>query len=484
MFLLKKKKNTNVLYHEFIELLPPKSESTEQKKKIKRIERSLIERLIIDIRAILSTLLSLPILVILVLFAIYHTTKSQILDLLYFRTKRPQDVFENIIPDEVITKDETYYAKKWGYESERHEVITEDGYIIIMYRIYKKGSNPRVGKKPVLIGHGLFQCSGAFVLNEEKSLTFTLADEGYDVWVGNNRAIAGYDHISLSHQDPEYWNWGLKELGIFDFTAMIDHVRKCSGYSKVAYIGHSQGNAQAFIGLSLCPEIADKLSCFVALAPAIFSGNLVDSYPLCLLIKLNDWLYSLLFGTASFLPIMTVIQAIMHPKLFCFLAYSVFSYLFTWWDSHWIRRRKIKYFQFTPRPVSARLIADWIAGWGRKGVCLYVADRNHSNHKAPSKVPLIVFYGTADYLVNGERFVKTFAGYENHGLPQSQLAKEKSNTEKTCLDNNNTTLFPTLDLVHVERIDGYEHMDTIWGHNNHETTYPILIKQLKRAKWE
>lgn len=128
---------------EFIELLPPKSESTEQKKKIKRIERSLIERLIIDIRAILSTLLSLPILVILVLFAIYHTTKSQILDLLYFRTKRPQDVFENIIPDEVITKDETYYAKKWGYESERHEVITEDGYIIIMYRIYKKGSNPR-----------------------------------------------------------------------------------------------------------------------------------------------------------------------------------------------------------------------------------------------------------------------------------------------------------------------------------------------------
>jgi len=44
---------------------------------------------------------------------------------------------------------------------------------------------------------------------------------------------------------------------------------------QVAYIGHSQGNAQAFIALSLYPEIADQLSCFVALAPAVFSGNLV-----------------------------------------------------------------------------------------------------------------------------------------------------------------------------------------------------------------
>ncbi|RCH81022.1 hypothetical protein CU098_004643 [Rhizopus stolonifer] len=395
-------------------------------------------------------------------------------------------MFEQLIPDEMITADETYYAKKWGYESEKHELVTEDGYIIVMYRIYKKGTNPK-GKKPVLIGHGLFQCSGAFVLNEEKSLAFVLVNEGYDVWVGNNRAIAGCDHISLSYKDPEYWNWGLKELGIYDFTAMIDHVREHSGYSKVAYIGHSQGNAQAFIGLSLCPEIVNKLSCFVALAPAIFSGNLVNSYPLCLLIRLNDWLYSLLFGTASFLPIMTLIQTVLHPKLFCFLAYSMFSYLFAWWDSHWLRRRKIKYFQFTPRPVSARLIADWIAGWGRTGVCLHVADRNYNrlDYSTLKKVPLVVFYGTADYLVNGERFVRTFAGYETHGLSQQQLAKETSTNESACLDKKyNTTLFPMLDLVHAERIEGYEHMDTIWGHNNHQTTYPILLKQLHKVKWE
>ncbi|CAO3702952.1 unnamed protein product [Rhizopus stolonifer] len=184
---------------------------------------------------------------------------------------------------------------------------------------------------------------------------------------------------------------------------------------------------------------------------------------------------------------MTLIQTVMHPKLFCFLAYSMFSYLFAWWDSHWLRRRKIKYFQFTPRPVSARLIADWIAGWGRTGVCLHVADRNYNrlDYSTLKKVPLIVFYGTADHLVNGERFVRTFAGYETHGLSQQQLAKETSTNESTCLDKKyNTTLFPMLDLVHAERIEGYEHMDTIWGHNNHQTTYPILLKQLHKVKWE
>ncbi|KAI9254040.1 Alpha/Beta hydrolase protein [Sporodiniella umbellata] len=460
-------------------IIPP------DKKNVKRIKRGIIQKLAINTKAAISTVLSLPILIVLITLAVYNTVKVLFFDFFFIKTKRPQEIYEKPIPDEMITSNEAYYANKWGYESEKHEVITEDGYIIVMHRIYKKSTNPR-GRKPVLIGHGLFQCSGAFVLNEETSLAFTLINEGYDVWVGNNRAIAGYDHTSLSYKDPEYWNWGLKELGIYDFTAMVDHVREYSGYAKVAYIGHSQGNAQAFIGLSLCPEIADKLSCFVALAPAVFSGNLVNSYPLCLLIKLNDWLYSLLFGTACFLPIMNIVQDTMHPRVFSFLAYSMFSYLFEWWDSHWLRRRKIKYFQFTPRPVSARLIADWMTGWGRTGVCMHVANTNYNRADNPvkSKVPLVVFYGTADYLVNGERLVRTFTGYETHGMSQQQLAKEKSTTESHSDKNHSTTLFPMLDLVHVERIEGYEHMDTIWGHNNQETTYPVILKQFSKLKWE
>lgn len=95
-------------------------------------------------------------------------------------------------------------------------------------------------KRPVLVGHGLFQCSGDFVLNEEGSLAFVLAKWGYDVWLGNTRATLTWEHDYLSHKDKEYWAWGLKELGLYDWVAMIDFVRQSTGYEKVrqSYIVH------------------------------------------------------------------------------------------------------------------------------------------------------------------------------------------------------------------------------------------------------
>ena len=88
-------------------------------------------------------------------------------------------------------------------------------------------------KRPVLLGHGLFQCGGDFLVNEDKSMAFVLADQGYDVWIGNTRAARSFDHISLSHEDSEYWAWGLKELAIYDWPAMIDFIREETGFHKV-----------------------------------------------------------------------------------------------------------------------------------------------------------------------------------------------------------------------------------------------------------
>lgn len=126
---------------EMMDLLPPKRVPADRKK-VQRIKRGLLKRIIIDIQAIISMTLSLPILIVLVLLAIYKTTKTHVLDVLYHKTERSQDILENALPDEDITQDETYYAEKWGYISEKHEVVTEDGYIIIIYRLYRKGCKP------------------------------------------------------------------------------------------------------------------------------------------------------------------------------------------------------------------------------------------------------------------------------------------------------------------------------------------------------
>ncbi|KAI8880438.1 alpha/beta-hydrolase [Backusella circina FSU 941] len=374
---------------------------------VQRIKRSFSEYLKLKISKIVSITITTPFLIYFVTLAIAHNLHTQFMNFFY-QNKRPQDKLKNTKPHELLTNDQFYYAETWGYKCDAHEVHTEDGYLLVMYRLSKKGGDPKV-----LIGHGLFQCSGDFLVNEEQSLAFTLVEKGYDVWLGNNRGVATLDHVSLSHKDPEYWNWGLKELAVYDFTAMIDHVRESTGYSKVAYIGHSQGNAQAFIALSLCPEVANKLSFFVALAPAIFSGNLV-------------------------------------------------------------------------KPVSVRLIADWIAGWGRKGVCLHISDLNNIISPLPeqNRIPLVVFYGTGDFLVDGEKFVRTFPGYENHGSSGIKLAREKSSEDKKLTSHSHSTLFPMLDLIHVEKIEGYEHMDTIWAHNNHITTYPVILKHLELIQWD
>ncbi|ORZ08919.1 Alpha/Beta hydrolase protein [Absidia repens] len=408
-----------------------------------------------------------------------------------------QQRLQELKVDEEITQDETYYARRWGYDCQQYNARTKDGYILKMYRFSTQGNkklDSEPPRKPVLIGHGLFQCSGDFVLNEKESLVFTLVDQGYDVWTGNNRAVGSTEHTNLSQNDPCYWNWGLKELGLYDLPAMLDHIRETTGHKKVGYIGHSQGNAQAFIALSLQPELADKMSCFIALAPAVVSGSLVTTFPIRLLIHLNRKSFRFLFGKKAFLGMMTTAQKHLPPSIMSTLAYSVFSYLFAWWDHHWVQRRKIKYFQYTPRPVSTRLLLDWLEGWGRQGVCLHI---NTKPTNAPSaqcvpqqqeKIPLAIIYGSDDYLVDGASFVRSFEGYENHGLMEDEWNRldqhQEQQQQNQSFHSKHSFCFPTLQLVLVKRIPGYEHMDTIWAHDNTITSFPAIIDMLGKASWE
>ena len=54
---------------------------------------------------------------------------------------------------------------------------------------------------------------------------------------------------------------------------------KVTKQKNLAYIGFSQGTAQAFAGLSLSPELNDKIRLFIALAPATRPpGQLLSHY--------------------------------------------------------------------------------------------------------------------------------------------------------------------------------------------------------------
>lgn len=67
-------------------------------------------------------------------------------------------------------------------------MVTEDGYILTMFRIQKKGTLIKEGLKPIFLQHGLLDSSDTWVLNDEnKAPAFMLANRGYDIWMGNSR---------------------------------------------------------------------------------------------------------------------------------------------------------------------------------------------------------------------------------------------------------------------------------------------------------
>lgn len=120
---------------------------------------------------------------------------------------------------------------------------------------------------------------------------------------------------------------------MYDLPALVEHVCQETGYDKVcscrfrpcppfhspqspslrlatdtqiAFIGHSQGNGLAFISLSLgmCPNLGKKLSCFIALAPAVYAGPLTTGFPFTALNRLEWATWKRLFGVLDFIPLM------------------------------------------------------------------------------------------------------------------------------------------------------------------------------------
>lgn len=82
-----------------------------------------------------------------------------------------------------------------GYVVEEHVVLTGDGYLLGLHRLPgRKGhrsTNPgtSTGKPVVYLHHGLLMNSEVWVCltDPERCLPFLLVEQGYDVWLGNNR---------------------------------------------------------------------------------------------------------------------------------------------------------------------------------------------------------------------------------------------------------------------------------------------------------
>ncbi len=99
-----------------------------------------------------------------------------------------------LLATQAVSKDQhktfQQIALENGYSAESYTVVTSDGYVSQMYRLSGKLSElgQPVQKPAVLMMHGLLCDMNFWIANDvDLAPPFILVDEGYDVWLGNNR---------------------------------------------------------------------------------------------------------------------------------------------------------------------------------------------------------------------------------------------------------------------------------------------------------
>ena len=173
---------------------------------------------------------------------------------------------------------------KFNYSGwEAYEVTTADGYILTTFHI---PAQTATSKGHVLTQHGDMEDGASWVANygDEKSFHLQLADQGYDIWIGNNRGTE-YSQRHVEYQSTgdsaeSYWDFTWAEMA-YDDVANIEGIKSVTGEDKITYLGYSQGTIQMHYALAHDEDLwfQDNLKRVIQLAPCFVADvpNLVES---------------------------------------------------------------------------------------------------------------------------------------------------------------------------------------------------------------
>lgn len=207
------------------------------------------------------------------------------------------------------------------YTIEEHKVPTSDGYILTMFRVNltqaEKAKLPKSMKKNFTrvlhFQHGLMDSSDGIFWNkpQENTIGFHLVNQGYDLWVNNNRGTKySHTHQNKNISAKDFFNFSYDEMALFDVPAVLEFILKKTKVSKLTWIGHSQGTSQIFAA-AMDPKTRDLVKSsvdkFIALAPIVYMNN-TGSPALKIITKADSLLHKAadFMGLYEFFPNMCI----------------------------------------------------------------------------------------------------------------------------------------------------------------------------------
>lgn len=177
----------------------------------------------------------------------------------------------NCMDNPVVDKNITEIIQDWpGFTAEEYYLTTEDGYIVLVERAYRKITQ----KNPIIIAHGLGMNALGWVNRGDVSLARLLGNLGYDVWMLNVRGTwYSKGHVNLTTSDKKYWTFTIDQVGLYDIRSTIKLVDKHTKRQAI-YIGYSMGTTGFYMFSSTYPEEAKRyIKGMISLAPILNYKN-------------------------------------------------------------------------------------------------------------------------------------------------------------------------------------------------------------------
>ena len=357
----------------------------------------------------------------------------------------------------------------YGYTAEEHVVQTKDGYLLGLHRLScRQGEEDErincgpgsVQKRVVYLHHGLMMNSEVWVCvtEKERCLPFLLVEQGYDVWLGNNRGNK-YSKKCLHYAPTEnpFWNFSMDQFAFHDIPDSIDYILTTTHQPSLSYIGFSQGTAQAFATLSIHPTLNSKVDVFVALAPAMAPPGLASGI-VSSLVKSNPELLYLAFSRRAILGSATMWQALLYPAIFTWFIDQSLKFLFGWTMTNIDPHQKLAAYPHLYSFTSTKSVVHWfqIIRNGKfqmfddevtSPTSFSTGSKYYKVAKFPTrniKTPIVLVYGGSDSLVDVQVMLKE--------LPKHTISK--------CIPK-------------------YEHLDFLWANDVDKLVFPHIVEALE-----